>query len=121
MEAHMRASRYFLTLLLVTIVGTAIGWAQSHPAHVMQSVGEAQWGTAPPMLPPGAQIAVLSGDPGKPAPYTVRLKFPANYTIPAHSHPMDENVAVVSGALTIGMGTKLDKTAGTSLGVGAMR
>src|SRR6476620_9589447 len=51
------------------------------------AVKEAQWGPAPPMLPPGAQIAVLSGDPGKAAPYTVRLKFPANYAVPAHSHP----------------------------------
>ena len=68
---------------------------------------EAQWGPAPPMLPPGAQIAVLSGDPGKPAPYAVRLKFPANYAIPAHSHPTDENVVVMSGALTFGMGDKL--------------
>jgi hypothetical protein len=25
-------------------------------------------GTAPPMPPPGAQIAIVSGDPGKPAP-----------------------------------------------------
>jgi quercetin dioxygenase-like cupin family protein len=118
MEAHMRVSRHLFTLLLVALVGTTIGMAQSHPAHVMQSVGEAQWGTAPPMLPPGAQIAVLAGDPGKPGPYTVRLKFPANYAVPAHSHPMDENVAVVSGALIMGMGTKLDKTTGTSLGVG---
>src|SRR6185295_10383028 len=71
-----------------------------------------------PMLPAGAQIAVLSGDPGKSAPFAVRLKFPANYAIPAHSHPTDENVAVVSGSLFIGMGNKLDKTAGTGLGVG---
>jgi quercetin dioxygenase-like cupin family protein len=84
----------------------------------MQSVAEAKWGPAPPMLPPGAQIAVLQGDPGKPAPYTVRLKFPANYAIPAHSHPTDENVAVVSGAVFFGMGEKLDKTAGASLGAG---
>ena len=41
--------------------------------------------------------------------YTVRLKFPANYAIPAHSHPTDENVVVVSGALTFGMGDKLAK------------
>ena len=44
------------------------------------------------------------------APYAVRLKFPANYAIPAHSHPTDENVVVVSGALTLGMGDKLVKT-----------
>ena len=70
---------------------------------------EAQWGPAPPFLPPGAQIAVLSGDPTKAAAYTVRLKFPANYAIPAHSHPTDENVIVVSGAFTFGMGDKLMK------------
>ena len=64
------------------------------------------------MLPPGAQIAVLAGDPTKAVPYTVRLKFPANYDIPAHSHPTDENVAVVSGELFMGMGNKLDRKAG---------
>jgi quercetin dioxygenase-like cupin family protein len=91
--------------------------AQSH-AHVVQSVKEAQWGPAPPMLPPGAQIAVLSGDPTKPAPYTVRLKFPANYKIAAHSHPTDENVVVTSGAFKIGMGDKLDPAAVKTIGVG---
>jgi quercetin dioxygenase-like cupin family protein len=85
--------------------------AGREPQHgTLQDVKEAQWGPAPPMLPPGAQIAVLSGDPGKAAPYTVRLKFPANYAVPAHSHPTDENVVVVSGALTFGMGDTLAKT-----------
>jgi quercetin dioxygenase-like cupin family protein len=80
-------------------------------AHVIQTPTEAQWGPAPPMLPAGAQIAVLSGDPTKSVPYSVRLKFPANYAIPAHSHPTDENVVVASGGLTFGMGDKLAKGA----------
>jgi quercetin dioxygenase-like cupin family protein len=80
-------------------------------AHVIQTPAEAQWGPAPPLLPAGAQIAVLSGDPTKAAPYAVRLKFPANYAIPAHSHPTDEHVVVTSGALTFGMGDKLKKDA----------
>ena len=50
--------------------------------------------------------------------YTVRLKFPANYDIPAHSHPGDENVSVVSGELFMGMGTRLDRKTGMGLGVG---
>jgi quercetin dioxygenase-like cupin family protein len=88
-------------------------------AHVLQALKDAQWGPAPPFVPPGAQLAVLSGDPTKPAPYAVRLKFPANYAIPAHSHPTDENVVVVSGAVTFGMGNKLTKTASnTTLTVG---
>ena len=34
------------------------------------------------MLPAGAQIAVLAGNPMAQGPYTLRLKFPANYAIP---------------------------------------
>ena len=99
--------------------GTALAvvHAQGH-SHVIQAVTEAKWGPAPPMLPPGAQIAVLAGDPTRPVPYTVRLKFPANYAIPAHSHPTDENVTVVSGELFMGMGTKMDKKSALGLGVG---
>ncbi len=95
----------------------AAGVAQT-PSHVMENLATAKWGPAPPMLPPGAQIAVLAGDPTKAVPYTVRLKFPANYDIPAHSHPGDEHVAVVTGELFMGMGNKLDRESGMSLGVG---
>jgi quercetin dioxygenase-like cupin family protein len=80
-------------------------------ADVIQALQEAQWGPAPPMLPAGAQIAVLAGNPTASGAYTVRLKFPANYAIPAHSHPTDENVVILSGGLTFGMGDKLMKSA----------
>ena len=115
----MKTTRYNLALLaavaILMLEGSAMG--QTRP-HVMASAANVQWGPAPPMLPPGAQIAVLAGDPGKPSPYTVRLKFPANYEIPAHSHPSDEHVVVVTGEIFMGMGTKLDKKAATGLGVG---
>src|SRR4029079_4463434 len=87
-----------------------VALAQEH-ARTILAPDEAKWGPAPPFIPAGAQIAVLSGDPTKPVPYAVRLKFPANYAIPAHSHPTDENVVILSGALTFGMGDKLTKTA----------
>ena len=45
---------------------------------------------------------------------TANEAFPANYAIPAHSHPTDEHVVVVSGALTFGMGEKLTKGAATN-------
>ena len=112
------ATRIFATFACVAAAGSLAVRAQTH-AHITQTVKEAQWGPAPPLLPPGAQIAVLSGDPMKAVPYTIRLKFPANYAIPAHSHPTDENVVVVSGALTFGNGDKLMKGAGNkTLGVG---
>ena len=49
---------------------------------------------APNMLPPGAQWFVLSGDPTKAGPFTVRLRLPAGYQIPAHSHPTTEAITV---------------------------
>src|SRR5262249_11815848 len=76
------------------------GGQRGHTAHVIAPFNEATWGPAPPMLPPGAQIAVLAGDPTSSTAYAVRLKFPANYAMPAHSHPTDENVVVVSEAVT---------------------
>ncbi|HEX4996889.1 MAG TPA: cupin domain-containing protein [Terriglobia bacterium] len=91
--------------------GAWIGATDGPHAHVLTNSREAKWGPAPPMLPAGAQIAVLSGDPTKPGAYSVRLKFPANYAIPAHSHPADENVVVVTGTLTFGMGDKLNRKA----------
>jgi hypothetical protein len=64
---------------------------------VIAAPEEAQWGPRPPLLPPGAQIAVLAGNPGPRRPYTVRLKFPLTTLIPAHSHPTDENVVITTG------------------------
>src|SRR5499426_2294003 len=99
-----------ITFLAIMSGGSYVARAEG-PAHVVETLSEAKWGPAPPVLPAGAQIAVLAGDPTKPAPYAVRLKFPANYMIPAHSHPTDENVVVTSGAVTFGMGDKLVKGA----------
>ena len=111
-----RATVLILGSLAASLLTGAGALAQS--PHVMATLGEAQWGPAPPMLPPGAQIAVLAGDPTKPVAYTIRLKFPANYTIPAHSHPTTENVTVVSGDLFLGMGNAVDKASAKALGVG---
>ena len=68
-----------------------------------------KWVDAPPGLPKGSKIAVLNGDPGKSGPYSMMAKLPAGYTVPPHWHPQDENLVVISGALYIGMGDKLDR------------
>jgi quercetin dioxygenase-like cupin family protein len=104
-------------VIAILVTGGSMLMAQ-HQSHVISTPQEAQWGPAPPFIPAGAQIAVLAGDPTKPAPYAVRLKFPANYTIAPHSHPTDENVVVTSGSFTIGMGDTLSKTSGKTMPVG---
>jgi quercetin dioxygenase-like cupin family protein len=77
-----------------------------------------KWGPAPAVFPKGAEMAVLSGDPGKTGLFTVRLKMPAGYAIPAHHHPTTEYVTVVSGDFALGMGDRLDRARGMALHAG---
>jgi quercetin dioxygenase-like cupin family protein len=68
-----------------------------------------------PILPKGAKSALLVGDPSKPGVFIVRLKFPANYQIPAHTHPYTEVITVLKGKLGNGMGEKFDVSKGELL------
>lgn len=76
------------------------------PKHVAFTPAQLQWGPAPPVLPAGAQIAVLDGDPTREGFFTIRLKFPDGYKIAPHWHPTDENIVVISGVFTMGLGDK---------------
>ena len=70
-----------------------------------------QYGPPPPFVPPGAELAVLEGNPmGAVGDYTIRLKMPDGYKIGPHWHPKRENVTVISGALKVGMGDKFDES-----------
>src|SRR5438270_12524148 len=90
-----------------------VGMASSASAQINSD--DLKWGPAPAVFPKGAQMAVLSGDPGKAGLFTVRLKMPAGYAIPAHHHPTTEYVTVVSGDFALGMGDKLDPAKGMML------
>ena len=90
--------------------------AATAPKHsVVASAADVKWGPAPPSLPPGAQLAVLDGDPSKAAPFVIRAKFPDGYRIAPHWHPTDENVAVMSGTFSVGMGEKANEGTMTAL------
>jgi quercetin dioxygenase-like cupin family protein len=79
------------------------------PKHVAVRPDAIKWGPAAPSLPPGAQMAVLVGDPTKSGmPYVMRARMPDGYQVPPHWHPCDENVTVLKGVLLIGTGGTLD-------------
>lgn len=61
-----------------------------------------------PAFPNGGQTALLHGDPTKPGLFILRIKFPANYVVPPHTHPGFETVTVLSGAMGSGMGEKAE-------------
>lgn len=67
-----------------------------------------QWLPAPALFPPGAQIAVLSGDPFKPVMLKVLVSMPDGYRMPPHFHATDEHVEVRQGTFLVGMGDELD-------------
>ena len=109
--------RAFLFATTLTCACCAGAMAQEQKALPMD-VDAIQWGPAPPALPKGAEIAVLSGDPGAAETFTLRLKLPAGYKIPPHLHPHSEPVTVISGELFFGSGDKLDEAAAERLGPG---
>ena len=108
--------RHVISLASLVFVGAfAAAHAAEHSGHVLVLADKVQWGPAPPFLPAGAEIAVLEGNPSEKGPVTLRLRFPANYTIPPHWHSMFERVTVLSGALNVGMGDKVDRAASQKL------
>lgn len=58
---------------------------------------------APAVLPPGAQVAVIEGDPAQPGLFTMRLRLPDGYRIAPHFHDADEHVTVLDGTFLLAM------------------
>ena len=123
--------RKLLATLTASALVTAAAFVSAHQAgkpkpaaatsqHVMVTPDQVKWGPAPPALPPGAQAAVLVGDPMKPAMFVIRVKFPDGYTLPPHWHPTDEYVTVLSGTLLAGLGDKIDPGAMHAMPAGAV-
>jgi len=113
------------TKLVVSLVALAVGclsasmcWAQG-ASHVMVKPDDLKWQDVP-SLPPGAKMAVIEGPVSEAVPFTFRLKFPADYKIPAHSHPAIEHVTVISGAFHMGVGDKLDPAKSMALAPGSV-
>ena len=108
------------TIIAVAVLAVAIPASVTAADHLVTSGEPLAWKPGPAALPAGAQVVVLVGDPAKEGPYILRLKFPAGYKVPAHTHPNDENVTVISGFFNIGMGPKLDETKGQTLKAGGL-
>src|ERR1700755_2423429 len=76
---------------------------------------EMQWTTQGGLAAPGMEQLNLVGDPAKPGPYTLRLKFPKGMKIAPHTHPVaphthpdSREVTILSGTYATGYGEKFD-------------
>ena len=113
----MKSVALILATCIITGASTSLVWAQSE--HSTITPPEVKWGPAPPSIPPGAQAAVLYGDPGKEGMFAFRLKFPKGYQLPPHTHPKPEIVTVISGTMHLGMGTTADPSKAHALPAGS--
>jgi quercetin dioxygenase-like cupin family protein len=100
----------FLAILPLAVAGSTL---QAKPA-----AANLKWGDAPPSLPAGAKMAVISGNPGAKGLFRIQLKFPADYAVPPHSHPSAEVVKVVSGEIHYAMSGKMEMAKAKTLKAG---
>jgi uncharacterized RmlC-like cupin family protein len=113
MRATLRAAS---CLVVGACLSAGTAWAQ-HDSHKIVSPKDLKWSDVA-SLPPGAKIAILEGNMNQAGPITARLKFPANYMVPAHLHGGIERVTVLTGTMNFGMGDKFDAKKTTAVGPG---
>jgi quercetin dioxygenase-like cupin family protein len=77
------------------------------PTILELTPGEVKWMPSP-ALPPGAQVAVVYGNPLKAGLYVLLVKFPPNWKNPPHSHPIEQIATVLSGTVYSGLGESYD-------------
>jgi quercetin dioxygenase-like cupin family protein len=85
------------------------GMAQTAAASVVAlTPSEMTWTRQGALAAPGLEQLNLVGDPTKPGPYTLRLKFPKGFRIAPHTHPDSREVTILSGVYATGYGETFD-------------
>jgi ChrR Cupin-like domain len=108
-----------MTVGLVILLSVAVRGSQTpqaaggHHAAVLPS--DVTWRP----LRPGAEMAVVSGDPDTAgAPFVLRMRYQGTVRVPPHWHPTDEHITVLSGTFMVGMGEGFNEPAATALVAG---
>jgi hypothetical protein len=91
---------------VITLSGTAYPQG-STPVSVQVTPGEVKWMPFTAMAP-GAQIAMIYGNPAKPELYVLFVKLPPNFKVLPHLHPVEQVATVLSGTVYSGLGESFD-------------
>jgi quercetin dioxygenase-like cupin family protein len=110
------------SMLVILLVWMSAGFAS---IQIKPAAPETRHTVVPPdtlnwqPLRPGAERAVVAGDPDKPgSPFVMRFRYRGNARIPPHWHPTDEHITVLSGTFVVGMGERFDERGGAELAAG---
>jgi len=111
---------YFCFVAVIIYSNCTVLISQELPKGAIQVIPESiVWINAPPSLPAGAMISMLEGNPQQEGIFTMRVKFPPFYKLPAHTHPKDERVTVLEGAVYIGFGNSIDTSNARKFTIGS--
>src|SRR3954468_14896190 len=102
----------YRSALLLLVAGNAlcVALAQTGGASVVAlTPPEMKWTKQGALAAPGLEQFNLVGDPTRPGPYTLRLKFPKGFKIAPHTHPDSREVTIISGTFATGYGDKFDR------------
>lgn len=94
-------------LACIATIAAAQSGAQEPPHHTVVRPRDLKW---TPMELPGAELAVVSGDPSKPGEFVIRIKLADGTKVPPHWHPTDEHITVMRGIFAVGTGILYDET-----------
>jgi len=104
----MRMTKSFGLATLALVLAAAASAQDVAPDVVVLTPAEMKWASQGAYARPGMEQANLIGDPAKPGPYTIRLRFPKGMRIEAHSHPDSREVTIISGVFATGYGDIFD-------------
>jgi quercetin dioxygenase-like cupin family protein len=107
------------SVIVVACAGMVSAPVQAMDEHKVITPQDIRWKPGPASIPPGAEAAVLYGDPSKEEMFALRLKLPSGYHIAPHTHPKPEIVTVISGTFRLGMGETADDAQAEALPTGS--
>ncbi len=117
---YSRTVAVLIALISSSLVATFALAAESNmEGHISIVPSEIKWNDAP-SIGLGAKIAVLEGNLKEAVPFTMRIKLPPNFKVPAHTHPVFERVTVISGVFNLGIGEKFDSATAKAYPAGSV-
>ena len=98
----------FGSAIVALALSFAVAALAQGTAPVALTADKMKWSSQGALALPGLEQVSLVGDPSKPGPYTIRLKFPAGYKLAPHTHPDPREVTILSGTWYTGYGEQAD-------------
>ncbi len=92
--------------------------AQAPEGFVSVQADSIQWRPHPVVR--GGFIAVLAGNPMTQGPYVIRMRFPPNSRVEAHTHPEERTYTVLAGEWKLGFGETFNDGSLRSYRTGAL-